>query len=621
MTRWLWALCLSGCAAWPTIEPDSPRASERGAHSITLVSELTVRFFVDKSGQPLMEETEHRRVRILDEGGEEEGHVAIGYRPGLYDLLSFRARTIAADGTERNFRRSDAVDVPAMPEFVLYSDSRAVVLDAKPNTPGTIFEYEATRVARDWRMSTAAHSFDSAAPTRLARVTVIAPHGWSIEHHAQRELAPTVSDDGREVRWVFERRDLPALTVEPHGPSTDEQATILRIRLRTWLDRGKLVEAPRDARELSAWLQTWTARPTPPSVAELGRSLTRADADPAVRARHLYDWVRENIPYCAVEIGRGGWRPHDADQVLKVRYGDCKDKANLLRGLLAGVGIDAHMVSIYSHHGFPHPFGLAAGLGNFNHAIVAVELPGGRVFADPTTRTVGFGRLPFGDEDADVLVESDDGALAHTPSSNAASNSERIELDLHFERGSLSGRYKLVQSGLAAFKLRQKLIELPEGKRHEAVRSALALPSAWKLSALEDKESDGILEASGQLRVDSPERGQLLPLGSIFEPPLVALSGERKTPFLLGWRRDVVHRVRIALPNATVNPPAAVSIERPFASYSLIFTVEPGALVVERRWHIAEPRVAAADWPALKQLADEIGAAEGKTLLLRTMAK
>src|SRR4029079_14816711 len=84
----------------------------------------------------------------------------------------------------------------------------------------------------------------------------------------------------------------------------------------------------------------------------------------------------QSIQYISIQtgVGRGGgYRPHASTEVFAKSYGECKDKANLMRAMLKVVGIDAVLVSIYSgdpnyvQANWPSPH-------QFNHCIIAVKV-------------------------------------------------------------------------------------------------------------------------------------------------------------------------------------------------------------------------------------------------------
>src|SRR6185295_1771207 len=93
------------------------------------------------------------------------------------------------------------------------------------------------------------------------------------------------------------------------------------------------------------------------------------------KIRAIAEYVQK-IQYISIQtgIGRGGgYRPHASNQVFAKSYGDCKDKANLMRAMLKVIGITAFPVSIYSgdpnyvRAGWPSPQ-------QFNHCIIAVKV-------------------------------------------------------------------------------------------------------------------------------------------------------------------------------------------------------------------------------------------------------
>jgi transglutaminase-like putative cysteine protease len=104
-------------------------------------------------------------------------------------------------------------------------------------------------------------------------------------------------------------------------------------------------------------------------------------------------FVQDEIRYMGIEMGIYSHRPNSPQNVLKQRYGDCKDKSLLLVHLLKAVGIDAYMVyadtysTIRTNEYLPSPF-------IFNHVIVVVEYGKQKTWIDPT---VSFQRGKFDD--------------------------------------------------------------------------------------------------------------------------------------------------------------------------------------------------------------------------------
>ncbi|HEY9101174.1 DUF3857 domain-containing transglutaminase family protein [Chitinimonas sp.] len=152
-----------------------------------------------------------------------------------------------------------------------------------------------------------------------------------------------------------------------------------------------------------------TAIPTE-SIATLAKQITANAIDDRAKALLLSDWVRQNVRYVAVYLGRGGVIPHSADKVLNNRYGDCKDHASLLIAMLASVGIDSTTALI--NQGGRYRLPDVPAVSAFNHAIVYV--PKLALYLDPTATTVAAGFLPAAELDKPTLLTKL-GSIGHTP--------------------------------------------------------------------------------------------------------------------------------------------------------------------------------------------------------------
>src|SRR5436190_14403127 len=103
-------------------------------------------------------------------------------------------------------------------------------------------------------------------------------------------------------------------------------------------------------------------------VKELSAGVASIDA-----IRALAGFAQRDVRYIAVEVGIGGFQPHRATDVFANRYGDCKDKATLLRAMLHEIGIESHYVLVNATRGMVDPKLPTAG--SFNHVILAIKVP------------------------------------------------------------------------------------------------------------------------------------------------------------------------------------------------------------------------------------------------------
>src|SRR5258708_14791168 len=167
-------------------------------------------------------------------------------------------------------------------------------------------------------------------------------------------------------------------------------------------------------------------------------------------------FVQHQIRYVGIELGIGGWQPHPAKDIFGHRYGDCKDKATLMRSMLQEIGIASYQVVINTTRGAVTP--ITPAYRGFNHQIIAIQLPdnlnspllmatllhprlGRLLFFDPTDEVTPFGQLR-GELQANygLLVTSQRGELTQRPKQDAGTNSIPPSANLNLEPfGNLHG--------------------------------------------------------------------------------------------------------------------------------------------------------------------------------------
>lgn len=135
------------------------------------------------------------------------------------------------------------------------------------------------------------------------------------------------------------------------------------------------------------------------------QALRGAAADPALRAlaarlrgkstaetvANVFRYASDEIRYVGLEFGIHSLLPHDAQEVVARKFGDCKDKATLITALLQLNGVDAQvaLVRTASNGRLSDP---VASLGVFDHAIAWV--PAERLWLDATQQHHTTTELP-----------------------------------------------------------------------------------------------------------------------------------------------------------------------------------------------------------------------------------
>jgi hypothetical protein len=110
--------------------------------------------------------------------------------------------------------------------------------------------------------------------------------------------------------------------------------------------------------------------------------LTGGLTDPGTIMNILYNYVRSNFKYVAIEIGMGAFIPTNANDVFSNKQGDCKDLSNFLAEALnyKGVKSDIALAATFDHISdcdFPS-------LSSANHVICVAYINDEPVILDPT---------------------------------------------------------------------------------------------------------------------------------------------------------------------------------------------------------------------------------------------
>jgi transglutaminase-like putative cysteine protease len=621
-------LALSACAtkAWPPMErlpapPDSPQAPAE-----VLLDEHSIDYHLE-SGRAVADERIHHVFRALRADSKLPEELVVPYNKAFSEVLLARARIVLPDGTSHDVDEPQS-DVPYVSKFELYQDGRMIKLRLPPVPVGGVLETLAMVRCRQPRLLPQRVALSWQWPVRSERVRVSAPPDWEVGWEASESGAAITwepsekREEDRAVR-LWEAEQLPAFLPEAQGPSPEEAGRFLFVRLARWTESSKEVLAFRNAKDLSAWdfdLVRPTGAPSDAMRKWVASVVQEERADPQRVARRLYDFASNEVQYCAIELGMGGWQPHPAQDVFSLRYGDCKDKANLLRTLLKLAGIESDPVLIFAHQGWPHPFAIARQAANFNHQILWIHLPGGSVLADPTSRTVPFGELPFNDSEAPILPVAADGRdLQLSPASLAADNEQIVELRLAPRQdGTVSGHLALSLRGAPASILRDRLSAAQRNGRvlDDVLREWLAIPT----SVVDAPAVDGA--GKGPLHIDGTVTAHMLRTGGgtwlvrpaeVLQQTVPSLpSRPRQSPFVRPYRATDRVTLELSLPEGATAPslPPPFEVESDLGSYRLAWSKEGSALKLERALVWREHVVPAARYAELKRFCDAALSAE-----------
>ncbi|SFS29684.1 Transglutaminase-like superfamily protein [Porphyromonadaceae bacterium NLAE-zl-C104] len=177
------------------------------------------------------------------------------------------------------------------------------------------------------------------------------------------------------------------------------------------------------------------------AVAQLAKEITKESETDRDKINALLNWVQNNIRYIAFEYGIQGFKPDDAQAVMRKKYGDCKGMSNLLKCLLLAEGFDARLVWINTTDAgrewtLPIP--------SADHMICALNYNNEFHFLDPTVKFMPFGEIAYTIQGKMAMVEDGDHYLMlRTPSFPPSHNRTQLMSQYVIEGGKLKGESEL----------------------------------------------------------------------------------------------------------------------------------------------------------------------------------
>lgn len=344
-----------------------------------------------------------------------------------------RGWSITVKGQEYEAKDKDGFE-RSLSTFEVYSDDKARLLTVPGADVGTVVGFEFERKRRPYIFEDE-WVFQSSLPVEHARYTLRLPSSWEISTHWINHLEVKPNRQGDS--YVWELTDVPKIETEYRQPARRALAGHMVVLFFSEKFRSQTYK---DWNQLAAWhaqLQAGSFDASP-AIQQKVQELAPASLPPLDRIKALARFAQKDIRYAAIEIGIGGIKPHPAAEVFTHRYGDCKDKATLLKTMLNQIGVKSYLMPIRTERGV-FTDKSPANLG-FDHVILAIQLPdasykkdlpalyehpklGHLLIFDPTSELVPFGQIPYFEQDNYALLVADNGGeLIHLPLSRPELN-------------------------------------------------------------------------------------------------------------------------------------------------------------------------------------------------------
>ncbi|MCO6510874.1 MAG: DUF3857 domain-containing protein [Aridibacter famidurans] len=581
-------------------------------------------------------------IRVLTLEGRGLARARAFYLASTEKVSDLDAWAIDPRGNVKEFSKKDVLDIISDTDDV-YNEGRVKVVDASGEmSVGSVFGYTVTTEYRPLFFQDV-FQFQTRLPTLRSRYILNLPQGWKAEsltfNHA--ELQPRVA--GTSYTW--ELGGLAPIPPEPMSPSISNLVPLIAVNFTPEAGPETTNKAFGDWKDVSVWATGLYDDKViiNDEIAAKARELTAGAETEMEKIKAIGNYV-QNLQYISIDIGVGhgnGYRPRPSDLVLERGYGDCKDKATLMRAMLRALKIDAFPVAIFS--GDPTFVRKEwASPRQFNHCIIAV-----RVGADTHSHTIvdhpTLGRLLMFDSTDDLtpvgdlpthlqgshglVIAGETGGLVQMPVVPAEVNTLERTVDVRLaENGTIKGSIEENTKGQTSAYERLLFKKSAKDDYRKVIEGWLTDgATAAKLVSFEPR--DDFLDSAFNLKVDfeAPAYGQLMQNRLlIFRPAIVSRSRsiyltekERTNPVQLE-SRSFLERASIALPSgfSVDEVPEAVDLKSEFGSYSTSYTVEEGKLLFERKMTMKNATVPASAYASVRDFFSKVLEAEQAVVVL-----
>lgn len=582
-------------------------------------------------------------VRMLLREGRGYAQAVEPYQNDAGKVRELKAWLIRPSGAVKKYGEKETIDRVEDPNDI-YNQSRLKLIDASDDAEaGGVFGYQSTTEQRSI-FSQDIWQFQYSLPEVSSRYVLTLPSGWVAKsvtfNHAT--INPVIA--GSTYTW--ELANLSPIPPEPNSPRVSSIAPRIAVSFYPPPDRPSAnFKTFTNWAQVSYWLSELSDPQATPNdaIAEKTRQLTAGAKTELDKIRAIAAYV-QSTRYIAIAIGverGGGMRPRTAAEVFAKNYGDCKDKANLMRAMLKVLNITSYPVVIFA--GDPdYVRDEWASPQQFNHCIIAIRVSdetqtatvvthpslGRLLIFDATDENTLIGDLPDHEQGSwALLVAGDQGSLLRMPITPVENNllERRIDADLTAD-GSLTAKIQEKANGRWASGYRGEFRRSSRDDYQKVIEGWVSAgATAAKIGRVETRDDSTAGNFNLDIDFTAPAYGQLMQNRLlIFKPAIVSrrqsvplTEAKRKHPVVLK-SNAYSETLKLKLPVGfdVDELPDAVKLDTTFGSYATNYEVKEGHLVFTRKLVQKASTIPVDQYATVRSFFEKIRAAEQAPVVL-----
>ncbi|WP_207495066.1 transglutaminase-like domain-containing protein [Aridibaculum aurantiacum] len=482
---------------------------------------------------------------------------------------------------------------------IFYSDARVCYFRLPLEKIGTTSEVQFDKTVTDPRYFTSIY-FPEEYKVANKEVTVTIPRWMKAElkeyNFAGNDITRSQRYDERADAdiYTYTIKQLPARVSENDAPGPSYIYPHVLVLTRSAQVEGKSFTYFNTTKDQYNWYRSLVKELTTDEAAMKAKAadITQGKTAELDKVKSIFYWVQDNIRYIAFEDGIAGFKPENAQEVLRKKYGDCKGMANLTKELLKAAGFDARLCWIGTNH-IAYDYSTPS-LAVDNHMICALNYKGKQYFLDATEKYIPIDQYAERIQGRQVLIEDDDNyILEKVPATRYQQNTMYEKRVLALSNNSLEGKAYHKYNGESKEYLLYHVNNLKKDKASNILEQYLAgMDAKYQLTKLEtsdmsdwDKDltinynvvqKDAITSFGDELYVDVDFRKEFA--------DLLIDTSDRRHDYVFDFKRHLLHETEIDIPASykLQQLPAALSIDRKMYTFKTNFIKEGNKLVYKK---------------------------------------
>ncbi|MDY8138955.1 transglutaminase domain-containing protein [Aquimarina sp. 2201CG5-10] len=196
----------------------------------------------------------------------------------------------------------------------------------------------------------------------------------------------TRDDENQITTFTYTIEKIDAISKDKNKPGPTYYRPHLLFLAKSHSSNGKKTTLLNNTADLYKWYHSLVLQldNNTESIKEKTLSLIKDCKTDEEKMKAIYYWVQDNIRYIAFEDGIAGFKPDEAQNVYKKKYGDCKGMANLTKQMLKIAGFDARLTWIGTKR-IAYDYSLPT-IAVDNHMICTVLLNDQKYYLDSTEK-------------------------------------------------------------------------------------------------------------------------------------------------------------------------------------------------------------------------------------------